>query len=363
VKRALLDVHQLGAKHTGNETWARNVVLELERRDAGLHYALHHGAPLPVEVENVRLHIVSSSSARRLLVDLPRVTRELDPPVVVAQYTLPLVRRPGVVVVHDLSFEDPRAAAWLSRKEILRYRATIRASVRRASAVVVSSEHTRADMLRAYPVHARKVLVAPCALDEPLARALQTARPADPSAPPYVLVVGNLLPRKNVLVVARAVARLRAGGTDIALRLVGKLPDGPSPALRQLKELLGPGLTATGHVDDAQLAAEYAGATVVCYPSLYEGFGLPLLEAMAAGAPVIASRASSLPEVAGQAALLVDPTDDEAWAAAILSILTSDPLRRQLVEAGRMRVLDFSWAQTVDVLLQALDQAVSARQR
>jgi glycosyltransferase involved in cell wall biosynthesis len=310
----------------------------------------------------VRLHEVANNSESGIEYDLPRINEIVNKTEVADQYKLPLGTGPGVVVVHDLSFEDPRAPEWLSRAQILRYRATIRTSVRRAAAVIVSSEYTRADLLRHYRLDPGKVSVAPCAVDEPLARLLHD-RPPRPPAPPYVLVVGNLVPRKLVVVLARAVARLLAAVSPVGLHLVGKLPAGGSPLLTEMQQALGAGFTATGHVTDDELADEYAGASVVCYPSLYEGFGLPLLEAMSAGVPVVASNATCLPEVAGDGALLVDPADPAAWAAAIDTLLSQPRARDELVAAGRRRVQTYSWDATADVLLAALDRAVSGRGR
>lgn len=185
------------------------------------------------------------------------------------------------------------------------------------------------------------------------------------SETPYLLHVGDLHPRRNVETAARALLRVRARRADLAaVRLVlAGVDRGAGHALeRMMKREPGGGdlVELHGRTTDADLLALYRSASALVYPSLYEGFGLPLLEAMACGTPVIASRAASIPEVTGDAALLLDPRDEHAWADAIESVFdpaNAAPLR----EAALCRSAMFTWRstaeQTLDVYRRALETA------
>jgi glycosyltransferase involved in cell wall biosynthesis len=347
----LVDVHHLGLGETGNETWSRNIVRVLEG-DGGhpVHYAATSAARGSVPGD--RLAVVSGSSARRLVVDLPRHVRRLRSSVVLAQYTLPVVRIPGVAVVHDVSFVLPESRAWIPPSTLARLRLSIGISVRRARFVIVPTDYTRDQLLSHYPVDPDRVLLAPLALDPGLATALEGRR--TPSDVPRVLCVGTVLPRKNLPVVAEAVARLRKRGTDVRLRLVGPVREPGEADLQRMTALLGDALEVVGAVSPAELVDEYKSAHVLAYPSLHEGFGLPLLEGMAAGLPVVSSDATCLPEVAGDAAALVDPGDAEGWASALDEAL-ADPQRR--AAAARARLGMFSWERTGAVVRDALERA------
>jgi len=351
VERALVDVHHLGLGETGNETWSRNVVRVLEH-DGGpaVDYAatVHASPYLPAD----RLHVVGGSSARRLALELPALVRRLNSSAVLTQYTLPIVRVPGVVAVHDVSFVLPEARSWIPPRTLVRLRATIGISVRRARAVLVPTEYTRAQLLDHYKVPDDRVMLAPLALDPDLARGL--AGPGGGARTATVLCVGTVLPRKNLPTVAAAVARLRAEGSEVRLRLVGPVRAPGAADLALMQAMLGDGLELVGSVSQAQLVSEYQSASVLAYPSLHEGFGLPLLEAMAAGVPVVSSNATCLPEVAGDAALLVDPRDVTGWVEALRTALDAGDT---LVRAGRERVKAFSWQRTGQVVRQALESA------
>jgi glycosyltransferase involved in cell wall biosynthesis len=347
----LVDVHHIGLGETGNETWSRNIVRVLES-DGGnpVDYAATSAARGGVPGE--RLNVVSTGSARRLALELPAHVRRLRSNAVLTQYTLPIVRVPGVLVVHDVSFVLSESKAWIPKHTLARLRLSIGASIRRARFVIVPTEYTRTQLLGHYPVDPDRVLLAPLALDPALAAALRGGR--SPSETPRVLCVGTLLPRKNLPVVARAVVRLRQRGTDMRLRLVGPVREPGEADLRTMMSLLGDALEVVGSVTQAQLAEEYASAAVLAYPSLHEGFGLPLLEGMAAGLPVVSSNATCLPEVAGGAALLVSPFDVDGWAMAIERALA---LPDELREAARDRLRHFSWEQAGRVVRDALERA------
>ncbi|MEF2231552.1 MAG: glycosyltransferase family 1 protein [Pseudodesulfovibrio sp.] len=176
--------------------------------------------------------------------------------------------------------------------------------------------------------------------------------------PRYMLFVGTLEPRKNLPVLLRAMARTR---TDLPLVVVGWGGWGDPGFQEELQRLrLRDRVFLPGYLDDETLAALYSGATAFVYPSLYEGFGLPALEAMACGCPVLCSGVASLPEVAGGAALLAEPGDPEQWAHNMDAIAYNTELRGQLVRAGRERASCFSWRRAAEETL-GLFHRVAAR--
>lgn len=357
----LIDAHHLGRRQTGNETWTRNVVRALEDdqsiepEPADVTYAVTAAGVdhLPKSVLGDRRFLVSSRSAKRLAWDLPRVMRRVQVDAAMMQYTAPLSRVPIVLMVHDLSFEDVLSKDILPLHARLRYRTTVRASVRRAARVLVPSQFTMSTLLERYPVSPDRISVAPPAVDPELL-GLMNRLPREPGAKQRtILCVGGLVPRKNIEVVARAVKLLRERD-DVRLQVVGPIPREGGPIKRIIRELLGGAVTFTGHVDMETLARSYRSADVFCFPTIYEGFGIPLLEAMAADLPVVCANSTALPEVAGEAAIYVDPEDVAAWVRAIEEALTPgvDSARRYSAAADRLRY--YSWERTGSVVLDAL---------
>ncbi len=263
-----------------------------------------------------------------------------------------------VVTVHDLAFERfpelfPRNWRWL-------YRAGLRAAVRRADAILVPSKSTAADLCSRTSVDPARMHVTP------LAPSL-TSFGGDPVdvlaalgvASPYVLSVGTIEPRKNL---TRLVRAYRQVAPDVPHALV--LAGAPGWHAEDVETELarpGPGtIVRAGHVNDEQLDALYRGADAFVYPSLYEGFGLPVVEAMARGVPTITSNTSSMPEVAGDAALLVDPTDVSEIAEVLARVLTDPALADDLRASGLARAATFSWAATARATLDAYRHVTGA---
>jgi glycosyltransferase involved in cell wall biosynthesis len=345
----MLDLHDLGLQQTGNEVWARSLATALFAHDGAGSYdvAVTRSATDAVlaRLPARRVDRVSTLSLRRLALDLPRALRWRASSAVLVQYTAPLTRVPAVVAIHDLSFEDPMAGEWLGGAQRWRYRATIRASVQRAAHVLALSESTRADLVRYYGIDPARVTVATAAVDPVFAARLANSARPERAGPLTVLVVGNLVPRKNVAVVAQAVRLLRQRGRDARLRVAGRVPPAGRRTAAEITALLGEHVEITGFIDDASLAGAYLAADVLAFPSWYEGFGIPLVEAMTAGTPVVASDRTSLPEVVGQAGILVPPTDVGAWADALAD--AAEPARAaELVSRGRDQARSFSWSRS-----------------
>ena len=271
-------------------------------------------------------------------------------------------RGPTVVTVYDLSFL--RFPELFNRGNRVYLRTFTPPSLRRAERVITISEHTRRDVVELCgvpPERVTPILLAadprfrPCDPDE---AAAFKARKGLPDR--FILYMGTLEPRKNVRTLVRAYAELRAAGmTDCDLVLAGGRGWQYESIFELVDELgLGGSVHFPGYVPDAEQALWYSSAVIFAYPSLYEGFGLPLLEAMACGTPVVASRSSSLPEVVGEAGVLVSPSDPHELSAALGELLASDGRRARLREAGLARAGTFSWqrmaAETVQVYREVL---------
>lgn len=356
VGRPLIDAHHLGLGATGNETWSAGVVSALEDSGGGVDYAVTDaGRPLlPSSVGPERTVRVSRHSAVRLALDLPKALHTRQPAAVLAHYTLPPACHRAVLVVHDLSFEDARAEQWIPRPSLLRYRASIRRSVGRASVVLTPSEHARGEVLRHYGLSPERVIAVHNGIDPAVLEELHRIPVARPQQP-VVLCVGTILPRKNLTVVATAVARLRAGGIPVRLRLVGpQRPAGATLLAAVRRALPDEALEVWGAVSTRQLVEAYRTSTVLAFPSLYEGFGLPVAEAMAAGLPVVTSTATCLPEIAGDAALTAAPDDPDAWELQLRRVLVDDHVATDLARRGLDRSRSFDWSRTATVVRDAL---------
>jgi glycosyltransferase involved in cell wall biosynthesis len=357
----LIDAHHIGAHATGNETWAVEVARGLAH---GLDRAGHDDEVLlamtsvadralagPGSV--VPLH---TSSMRRLLWDLPRAARREHVDAILVQYTAPLSSVPTVVAIHDLSFTDPASSHWIPARERARMRATIRWSADRAGRIVALSRYTAKDLQLRWNIEPERIVVAYPAVGSDRSMRLHE-RPSEcppVGRPKTVLAVGNVLPRKNLVVLGIAVRTLRKRGLDVNLRLVGQVPRAGRPVRAELEHICGKWLTVSGYATEDELVRAYHQADAFCFPSLYEGFGLPVLEAMTAGVPTIVANATALPEAAGHAGALVDPHDPTAWADTLERVLTDQREAAGMRSRGLAHAARFSWNTTAQHVLDAL---------
>jgi glycosyltransferase involved in cell wall biosynthesis len=269
-------------------------------------------------------------------------------------YAAPLrLDLPYLVTIHDLSLALlPECYTWKMRLIVPRVLPRV---ARRARLVLVPSAATRDDVVTLLGVDPGRIRVTPYASAhgfEPLAAAEAGG------AAPYFLFVGNLEPRKNLARALRAFARVASSLPEHRFVIAGapgwKYEDVLREAARP--ELAGR-VELRGYVPEEELPRLYRDATAFVYPSLYEGFGMPVIEAMACGTPVLTSNVAALPELAQGAAVLVDPLDEEALAGALHALGTDRALRARLRGAGPARAAQYSWERTSDLTLEAYLEA------
>ena len=314
-------------------------------RDATRDTAAATGAlGIPVRTWRIPTRLANAVWARA---DLPPIEWLAGPVDVVhgTNYVVPPSRHAGrVVTVYDLTaLRFPQLCAPAS----LAYPRLVRRAVGRGAFVHVLSAFVRDEVLELIGAAAERVRVVPAGLDippgDPAARPpAPTQRPGRQA--PYLLALGAVEPRKDLPTLVRAFAELARTHEDLDLVVAG--PDGwGEPAFEEAVASCGLGrhVVRVGYLAETERRSMLEGAVALAYPSLYEGFGFPPLEAMAAGVPVVATAAGAVPEVVGDAAELVAPGDHEAMAAALARVIDDDGLRARLVQAGRARAASFTW--------------------
>lgn len=360
----------VASEPTGTEIYSQELIRELLRLDGGVSFRLYFNRPPAPGLSP------PGPGWEKVVMPWPRLWTHLRlgwevarrPPDVlfVPAHVLPLVHpTPSVVTIHDLGYlRYPLAHPWKDRWYL---DLTTRFMARAASHLIVPSQATKGDLVECYRLPPEKVTVVYPgygAQFRPVedGERIEVVKERYAIRGDYFLHVGTLQPRKNLarLLEAFSLFRGRVGGRmTLALAGVkGWLTEG---FFRRLEELgLGESVRLLGYVPQEALPALYGGAKALVFPSLYEGFGLPLLEAMACGLPALASSASSLPEVAGGAALLVDPLDTEAIAEGMRRIVEDEGLREELAAKGLRRAKDFSWDRCARETLAVLKGAVEA---
>jgi glycosyltransferase involved in cell wall biosynthesis len=353
-----LDTHAIGARGTGNRSYIAGLMKGLTSIDQSNEYVFYVAKHDSIYASflnkpNVHLESISRSAVGRLLFSLPVAALRHPVDILHVLYLPPLFWRSALIVtIHDLCFEHyPETFPW---QELVFARRLLYWGAKHADSIITISEFSKQDIIRSANVPHDKVVVIPLSASE------NFYSPVEPSAilairqkyqlpADFVLFVGRTDdPRKNVEKIIRAYALLRNDGR-IQHRLVIAGRHGPHTAtlIRMVGSLgLDGEVSFPGIIPDDDLPALMAAADVFVYPSLFEGFGIPVLEAMACGTPVITSDRTSLPEVAGDAASIVSPDNVEQLAQAIESLINDRDLRTRLAQAGKARARLFSWART-----------------
>lgn len=329
----VFDADVLGRHRTGDETHVASLLRELGKLASGLRVVALTRRPdlVPEGIESYRLD--ARLQEVRMAVAVPRALRRLRPDLVHFQHVLPPFHRgPAVVTVHDLSFE--RDALAMGRRDRLVFRTLVPSAVRRARRVLTVSERTRRDLEELYHVPPEKIVVTPNGVD---ARFAPGGEPGS-----YLLYVGAVQARKDPLA---ALDAARAAG--LPLVVVGPQKE---PALA--RRLRAGGAEVRGYVDDDELARLYRGAAALVFPSRYEGFGLPVLEAMASGTPVVATPDAAVREVAGEAAVYAPRHE---LGAAVQRAVAD---RARLAAAGLERARLFTWEAAARRTLEVYEEVL-----
>jgi glycosyltransferase involved in cell wall biosynthesis len=330
----VIDADVLGRQRTGDETYVENLLrfLPAIADEFRLAAITRHPELVPADVEPI--HVATGSQELRMAWSVPRVLRRLRPALAHFQHAMPLrCPCPAVVTIHDLSFErDPRA---MSRRDRFVFRRVVPRAARSARRVIAVSERTKRDLVDLYGIPPDRITVTPHGVDPAFG-------PGQVAGEGYLLFVGAVQARKDPLAAARA-------AQEVGLPLVVAGPARDPELARELEAL---GSDLRGYVDKAELAGLYRGAAALVLPSRYEGFGLPVLEAMASGVPVVVADEPALREVAADAAVY----SDGDLAAAIRTGLAE---RDRLVAAGLERAKAFSWEETARRTLEVYSEALA----
>jgi glycosyltransferase involved in cell wall biosynthesis len=331
----VIDADVLGRRRTGDETYLAALLRELAPLADQERIAAITRNPELVPEGIEPLVLPARSQQVRMAYALPRLLKRVAPDLTHFTYVVPpRYRGRSVLTVQDLSFE--RMPWVMGRRDRMLFRRFVPASARRADCVLVGSEHTRNDLMELYGIPEDKIVVTPYGVDP-----VFHPNGNRPDRPPYALFLGGIQPRKDPLAAIKALALLD-GSLDLVM--VGAEKRGGEEVRQAVKHLgLEQRVDFAGHVDHEELAALYRGAACLVYPSRYEGFGLPVLEAMASGTPVVAAAAGAVPEVAGDAAILVEPGNPAAIADGVRRAFAE---RERLVAAGLKRASAFRWTET-----------------
>ncbi len=353
-------------QRTGTETYSFELLRALAALDPPDQFELylnarsrpanlpHLGAPILMPAPRLWTH---RRLSQRMLLHPPGL-------LFVPSHVVPFVHPPAVVTIHDLGFlERPDDHPPRDRRQL---DLSTRWSVRAASRIITVSQFTRSELERRYNVERNRIEAIPLGVADRFRTATETdakrVRERYRLPDRFVLFTGTVQPRKNFGGLARAIAEIARDDPSIQLVIAGK----PGWLVDRVDaEIAASGAAGhviqLGYVPGADLPGLYRAASVFCLPSHYEGFGLPALEAMAAGVPVVVSDRTSLPEIVGDAGLLVDPDDPRAIARAVRRVWSDRELAGGLSERGRSRSLEFTWKRTairtLDVLRAARDAA------
>ncbi|MFC1959428.1 glycosyltransferase family 4 protein [Chloroflexota bacterium] len=359
--------------------YVRELVTALAKEDTNTHYKLFvAGVDAPEKLPDLPGENFSWHTTRVTPRWLARLWHRANIPYPVEQllgditlfhatdFVLPPTRHDTrtLVTVHDLSFVHVPETAEPRLKKYLDV--MVPRSVKKADHILADSAATKADLVTLYNTPSDKITILLSGVDphfRPIEDTQQQTAVREKyglGTWPYLFTIGTVQPRKNYTRMCEALAIMHTSTPDLHLVIAGGkgwLEDPIHETVQRLQ--LGQHVHFIGFADDQDLPALYSAAAAVPYVSLYEGFGLPVLEAMACGTPVIASNLSSIPEVAGNAALLVDPTDSAAIATAIQTVLDKPMLQKQLIDSGYQQARQFTWQKSAQNLLQVYRQVTT----
>ena len=361
--RVGIDAHALGSHSSGNETYFENLLQHLEKAPTnGIRYVVYYTQPdgagrVPSSEKFQLKRIRPATPFWRIPVGFPQELRKEKPDIFHAQHVIPpFCKCKTVTYIPDIAYEHCPES--FSRFETLWLKALVRRSAERADHIITLSDYSKKDIAKTYDID-------PCKITATYLGAGDRYFPSDKEkcreqiaakygvAAPFLLYVGRLQERKNLPRLLSAYARLRKEGVDEKLVLVGKKDWMFGDIHAQVESLgLATSVIFAGYVPSSDLPAFYNAAKAFVFPSIFEGFGLPVIEAMACGLPVLTSYGSSLEEIAGDAAVLVDPLSEESIAKGLGKLLSDPSLRLRLGKAGLVRSASFSFKKTAEQTIE-----------
>ena len=383
--RVALDARALTGRYTGDRSYWRNLIRTFVSVAPQHEYLIYTRLPIePGELPkhgSLTLRVAPARNDRIwTMLALPSAVRTDRPDLLHVQYTAPptiLCKCPIITTVHDISFRlHPE---WFTPRDRFLMNVTVPASMRSVALVITDSSSSRSDILRSYALNKNSVISIPLGTTIGMDRQFTDAGvdlcdPAQVSENlrerygiegPFILAIGVLQPRKNLTMLAHAYGKLKKQHSiPHRLILVGK--QGWITARESLLAaaeddggvVSRDSILFPGYVPDDDLALFYRGCSLFVHPSLYEGFGIPPLEAMSCGAPTMVSDAPALPEVVGDAAMIVPASDSQAWADSMFRALTDHTVSDHYRAEGPKRAAQFSWQQTARETLMAYESVV-----
>ena len=366
-----IDAHSVGAELGGNESYATNLIEALAEIDQANLYTLYVTKQAAIDRFDNRWanfkvrKTLPHTPLVRIPLTLSRELRRHPVDVLHVQYTAPpLAPCPVVTTIHDLAFEH--LPETFNRRSWMQLRLTVRRTAKKAAQIITVSEYSRRDISQTYGIAPKRITVTPEAAPIHFAPVtneteLKKIRESYGIEADYILSLCSIQPRKNLERLIEAYSCLRGIRPESKLPqlvLAGKRGWLDSGTFRAVERNgLGKHVLFTGYIPEQDLPALYSGANCFVYPSYFEGFGLPVVEAMQCGVPVIAGNRTSLPEVVGEAGLLFDPFDTRALVEAITRILDDSECRAELRAKGLQRAGDFNWKTTAQLTLMTYQQA------
>jgi len=366
-----IDVHSIGSRQAGNETYYRELVTGLSSWSSEHRFFLYHTNPIRREDLSLRrnfslIRLFPSAPALRIPLTLPwRAWQErLD--VFHGMFVLPpFLRCKTVTTVADIAYEH--FPEFFPVHELAWFKMMVPWSVRNADHVITVSECSKRDIVQTYGIPEEKITVTHEGAgkrffphDKDVSKG-ELARKYGIEGD-FILYLGRLQARKNLLALVNAFAHVHKSGLPHKLVLAGRMDWKFSPVLSRIHDLgLEQFILMPGYIADNDVPIFYSSADLFVYPSFFEGFGLPVIEAMACGTPVMTSRGSSLEEVAGSAAYLVEPSDETAIADSLKRVLEDPELRVRMGQAGLARSRLFSFRHTAQQTIRVYEQLMGER--
>lgn len=370
--RICIDAHVLGDKSGGNETYYRNIIDNIHKfmkQDDEIILLMSSKKEAErINKKNIRniktVFFKSKNPIIRYLYEIPKLVRKYKADVLHTQYYAPLIKNCKLVVtIHDISYEH--FPEYFKKLELIRNRVWIWYSSKISDIILTVSEYSKKDISEIYKINKDKIVVTHLAtseiykqVDEKL---VEETKEKFGIKGNYLLTVGNLQPRKNMVRLINSYTEIKSNNPEFNLKLVivGKKAwkfDGIFKTVNSAN--LNDEVILTDYVSDYELVNLYNGAEIFIYPSIFEGFGLPVIEAMACGTPVITSNLSSLPEVAGDAAALINPFDNNDIINTLEKVYFDEGYKNILIKKGLKRFKEFSWNKTSSKVIDVYRQVI-----